>query len=101
MTTPSSVFFKPHWAFGDKSKLDDKAITGDPPLARVRRGANMVLTAGLRYSQNKVNSDYGRYLTDLSGQGRTAGQRPGHHSITGVFVDFDPAGLLLVTVRSA
>jgi iron complex outermembrane receptor protein len=70
MTTPSSVFFKSHWAFGDKSKLDDKAITGDLSWRpEFGEGAGMVLTGGLRYSENKVTSDYGRYLADYSQKG--------------------------------
>jgi TonB-dependent receptor len=92
MTTPSSVFFKSHWAFGDKSKLDDKAITGDLSWRpEFGEGANMVLTGGLRYSENKVTSDYGRYLNDLSGKGELPSSAQGTTD-HGVFVDWTPLG---------
>jgi TonB-dependent receptor len=92
MTTPSSVFFKSHWAFGDKSKLDDKAITGDLSYRpEFGEGANMVLTGGLRYSENKVDSDYGRYLADYSAKGELPASAQGTTD-HGVFVDWTPLG---------
>jgi hypothetical protein len=95
MTTPSSVFFKSHWAFGDKSKLDDKALTGDfkyrPSSAR---GANLVLSfGGLRYSENKIDSTYGRYLADYSAKGELPASAQGTTD-HGDLRRLDPAGLL-------
>lgn len=92
MTTPSSVFFKSHWAFGDKTELDDKAITGDLHYRpEFGEGANMLLSAGLRYSENKITSDYGRYLNDLSGKGELPASAQGTTD-HGVFVDWTPLG---------
>jgi TonB-dependent receptor len=92
MTTPSSVFFKSHWAFGDKTELENKALTGDLHYRpEFGEGANMLLSAGLRYSENKVTSDYGRYLNDLSGKGELPASAQGTTD-HGVFVDWTPLG---------
>ena len=92
MTTPSSVFFKSHWAFGDKSKLDDKALTADFKYKpEFGESSGLVLSFGGRYSENKVDSDYGRYLNDLSGKGELPASAQGTTD-HGVFVDWTPLG---------
>ncbi len=92
MSTPSSVFFKSHWAFGDKTKFDDKALTADftykPSFAEE---ANLVFSFGGRYSEKKIDSTYGRYLADLSGKGELAASTQGTTD-HGVFVDWTPLG---------
>lgn len=92
MTTPGSVFFKSHWAFGDKSKLDDKAITADLKFRpEFGENSNLMISFGGRYSENKVTSDYGRYLNDLSGKGELPASAQGATD-HGVFVDWTPLG---------
>ena len=92
MATPSSVFFKSHWAFGDKSKLDDKALTADFKLRpEFGEGSGLVLSFGGRYSENKVDSTYGRYLADYSAKGELPASAQGTTD-HGVFVDWTPLG---------
>ena len=92
MATPSSVFFKSHWAFGDKSKLDDKALTADfkyhPEFGET---GGLVLSFGGRYSENKVDSTYGRYLADYSQKGELPASAQGTTD-HGTFVDWTPLG---------
>jgi TonB-dependent receptor len=92
MTTPSSVFFKSHWAFGDQSKLDDKALTADfkwhPEFGE---HGGLVLSFGGRYSSKKVDSTYGRYLADYSAKGELPASAQGTTD-HGVFVDWTPLG---------
>lgn len=92
MSTPSSVFFKSHWAFGDKSKLDDKALTADfkyhPEFGET---GGLVLSFGGRYSENKVDSTYGRYLADYSSKGELPASAQGTTD-HGTFVDWTPLG---------
>ena len=92
MATPSSVFFKSHWAFGDKSKLDDKALTADFKYKpEFGEGSNLELSFGGRYSENKVDSTYGRYLADYSAKGELPASAQGTTD-HGVFVDWTPLG---------
>jgi TonB-dependent receptor len=92
MATPSSVFFKSHWAFGDKSKLDDKALTADFKYhPEFGEGGGLVLSFGGRYSENKVDSTYGRYLADYSAKGELPASAQGTTD-HGVFVDWTPLG---------
>jgi TonB-dependent receptor len=92
MATPSSVFFKSHWAFGDQSKLDDKALTADfkwhPEFGE---HGGLVLSFGGRYSSKKVDSTYGRYLADYSAKGELPASAQGTTD-HGVFVDWTPLG---------
>jgi TonB-dependent receptor len=92
MATPSSVFFKSHWAFGDKSKLDDKALTGDFKYKpEFGEGSDLVISFGGRYSSHKVDSTYGRYLADYSAKGELPASAQGTTD-HGVFVDWTPLG---------
>ncbi len=92
MATPSSVFFKSHWAFGDKSKLDDKALTADFKFRpEFGEGSGLILSFGGRYSENKVDSTYGRYLADYSAKGELPASAQGTTD-HGVFVDWTPLG---------
>ncbi|CAN5424661.1 TonB-dependent receptor [soil metagenome] len=92
MATPSSVFFKSHWAFGDKSKLDDKALTADFKYKpEFGESGGLVLSFGGRYSENKVDSTYGRYLADYSAKGELPASAQGTTD-HGVFVDWTPLG---------
>jgi TonB-dependent receptor len=92
MATPTSVFFKSHWAFGDKSQIDDTALTADfkwkPTFAEE---AHLVISFGGRYSDRKIDSDYGRYLADYSGKGELPATAQGTTD-HGVFVDWTPLG---------
>jgi len=92
MATPSSVFFKSHWAFGDKSEIKDTALTGDfkytPSFAEE---AGLVFSFGARYSDRKIDSTYGRYLADYSGKGELPASAQGT-TVGGTFVDWTPLG---------
>ncbi|WP_425998159.1 TonB-dependent receptor [Caulobacter sp. DWR1-3-2b1] len=92
MVTPSSVFYKSHWAFGDETTIDDTAVTGDfkykPSFAEE---ANLVFSFGARYSNREIDSTYGRYLADYSAKGELPASAQGTTD-HGVFVDWTPLG---------
>ncbi len=99
MTTPSSVYFKSHWAFGEATKTTDSALSADfkyhPGFA-----ADVVISFGARYSDNKIDSTFGRYLADYSAkgelpasaQGTTITSTDAGHVGETVFVDWTPYG---------
>jgi len=92
MVNPTSVFFKSHWAFGDKTQIDDTALTADfkykPSFAEE---ANLVFSFGARYSDREIDSTYGRYLADYSAKGELPATAQGTTD-HGVFVDWTPLG---------
>ncbi len=90
MTTPSSVFYKSHWAFGEATKATNSAISADfkyhAPFAEA-----LVLSFGARLSDNKIDSTFGRYLADYSAKGELPASSQGTTD-HGVFVDWSPYG---------
>lgn len=66
-SNPANGFFKSHWAFGDRSKVDGNSIRAD--LAYDAKGGDkgaITLSAGFRYGQRNVSFTSGRYLADYS-----------------------------------
>lgn len=67
-TTPTSVFAKSHWVFGEDTEIRNTSVRADfvyePDFATALR-----VSFGARYAERKVDSEYGRYLADYSGKG--------------------------------
>lgn len=92
MTTPTSVFFKSHWAFGEATKTTNGAVTADfkyrPGFAQNK---DLVISFGARYSDRKIDSTFGRYLADYSAKGELPASAQGT-TINGTFIDWTPYG---------
>ncbi len=69
-TTPSSVFAKSHWVFGEDTQIDNTSIRGDlkyrPEFGET---GSLVLSAGVRYAERKIDSEFWQLLADYSGKG--------------------------------
>lgn len=80
LTTPAMVFAKSHWAFGENTQIDNSAVSADfkwrPDFAQ---DAGLVLSFGIRFAERKVDSEYGRYLADLSGRGELPASAQGQY----------------------
>ena len=73
-TTPSSVFAKSHWVFGENTTIDNTAVRADFTLqAPDALDGLWVVRFGARYAERNVDSEYGRYLADYSGKGELNG----------------------------
>ena len=69
-TNPANGYFKSHWAFGDRSKVDGHSIKADFAYDVDNSDDNTItLSAGFRYGQRTVEFGSGRYLADYSGKG--------------------------------
>lgn len=69
-SNPAYGFFKSHWAFGDRSKIDGHSIRGDFAWdVDPSESGKITLSTGFRYGQRKVDFTSGRYLADYSGKG--------------------------------
>ncbi|MEO9599664.1 TonB-dependent receptor [Parasphingorhabdus sp.] len=69
-TNPANGYFKSHWAFGDRSKVDGHSIKADFAYDVDNSDDNTItLSAGFRYGQRTVEFASGRYLADYSGKG--------------------------------
>jgi iron complex outermembrane receptor protein len=77
-TTPSSVFAKSHWVFGERTGIDNTSARIDFKY-RPEFGENgdLVISAGARYAERKVDSDFLLLLADYSGKGELNGQALG------------------------
>lgn len=68
--TPTSVFAKSHWVFGEDTRIDNGAIRGDLKFRpEFGESGNLVLTAGARYAERKIDSEFWVLLADYSGKG--------------------------------
>ncbi len=66
-TNPAYGFFKSHWAFGDRSKVDGNSIRADFAYDADSGTTGMItVSGGFRYGQRNVNFTSGRYLADYS-----------------------------------
>ncbi len=66
-TNPAYGFFKSHWAFGDRSKVDGNSIRADFAYDADNSSTNTItLSGGFRYGQRNVEFTSGRYLADYS-----------------------------------
>lgn len=69
-TTPSSVFAKSHWVFGENTETENQSLRADfkyePDFGA---DAGLVLSFGGRLAKRTVDTTYGRYLADYSGKG--------------------------------
>lgn len=67
-TTPTSVFAKSHWVFGENTEIENASIRADfeytPDFADI-----LTISFGGRFAERTVDSEYGRYLADYSGKG--------------------------------
>lgn len=67
-TTPTSVFAKSHWVFGENTEIENGSLRADleysPDFAE-----GLTISFGARYAERTVDSEYGRYLADYSGKG--------------------------------
>ncbi|GIU67802.1 TonB-dependent receptor [Candidatus Phycosocius spiralis] len=73
-TTPTSVFAKSHWVFGENSSIENTAYRADFTLdAPDKLDGLWTVHFGLRTGTRKVDSEYGRYLADYSGKGELSG----------------------------
>jgi TonB-dependent receptor len=77
-TTPSSVFAKSHWVFGERTEIENTSVRADFKY-RPEFGENgdLVLSAGARYAERKVDSDFLLLLADYSGKGELNAQALG------------------------
>ncbi|MBI1682494.1 TonB-dependent receptor [Caulobacter hibisci] len=74
-TTPSSVFAKSHWVFGEDTQIDNTSIRGDLKFRpEFGESGNLVLTAGVRYAERKIDSEFWQLLADYSGKGELNGR---------------------------
>jgi TonB-dependent receptor len=73
-TTPSSVFSKSLWVFGERTKIENNSARIDfkyrPEFGET---GDLVLSAGARYAERKVDSDFLQLLADYSGKGELNG----------------------------
>lgn len=66
-SNPANGFFKSHWAFGDRSKVDGNSIRADFAYdANSSATGTVTLSGGFRYGQRNVGFTSGRYLADYS-----------------------------------
>ena len=66
-SNPANGFFKSHWAFGDRSKVDGNSIRADFAYdADSGASGTVTLSGGFRYGQRTVDFTSGRYLADYS-----------------------------------
>ena len=95
-TTPSSVFAKSHWVFGETTTIDNTAVRADFTLqAPDALDGLWVVRFGARYAERTVDSEYGRYLADYSGKGELSGINFGQNwTPLGYFQDGHPQKLL-------
>lgn len=67
-TTPSSVFAKSHWVFGENTEIENTSVRTDfeysPDYAD-----SLTISFGARYAERTVDSEYGRYLASYAGKG--------------------------------
>ena len=67
-TTPTSVFAKSHWVFGENTEIENGSLRADfeytPDFTE-----GLTISFGARYAERTVDSEYGRYLADYSGKG--------------------------------
>lgn len=79
-TTPSSVFAKSHWLFGENTDIENTAFSADFKYhPEFGESAGMVLSFGARLAERTIDSEYGRYLSDLSGKGDLPESRQGQY----------------------
>lgn len=92
MTDPTKVFYKSHWAFGEATNSTNSSVSADfkytPGFAQE---ASLVISFGARYSDNKIDSTFGRYLADYSNKGELPASAQGT-TINGTFIDWTPYG---------
>lgn len=66
-SNPANGYFKSHWAFGDRSKVDGNSLRADFAYDADSSKTNTItLSAGFRYGQRTVAFTSGRYLADYS-----------------------------------
>lgn len=93
-TNPNYGFFKSHWAFGDRSKIDGHSIRADFAYDVDNSDKNTItLSAGFRYGQRSVDFVSGRYLADYSGKGEIdATLIPAAQRVAGFSYNWTPFG---------
>ncbi len=70
LSNPAYATFKSNWAYANSTKQEQYAIKGDLSYdAPFLKDVGAVFTIGFRYSDRKVNQDFGRYLIDGGGAG--------------------------------
>jgi iron complex outermembrane recepter protein len=80
MTTPAMVFAKSHWAFGETTEINNSALTADFKWTpEFGADAGLVISFGARYADREVESNYGRYLADLSSRGELPASAQGQY----------------------
>ncbi|EGF91696.1 tonB-dependent receptor family protein [Asticcacaulis biprosthecium C19] len=79
-TNPAMVFAKSHWAFGEKTDIENTAVSADfkwrPDFAA---DAGLVVSFGARFAERTVDSEYGRYLADLTSRGELPASAQGKY----------------------
>ena len=68
--TPTSVFAKSHWVFGEATEIDTASLRADFKYRpEFGEATDMVVSFGGRYAVRTIDSEFGRYLADYSGKG--------------------------------
>lgn len=93
-TNPAYGFFKSHWAFGDRSKIDGHSMRADFEYDVDDSETNAImLSAGFRYGQRTVEFTSGRYLADYRGKGEMdATAIPASQRVPGYSYNWTPYG---------
>jgi TonB-dependent receptor len=74
-TTPSSVFAKSHWVFGERTNLDNTSVRADFKFRpEFGESGDLTISGGARYAERKVDSDFLLLLADYSGKGELNGR---------------------------
>jgi TonB-dependent receptor len=77
-TTPTSVFAKSHWVFGERTTIDNGSARIDFKYRpEFGESGDLVISAGARYAERKVDSDFLLLLADYSGKGELNGRNFG------------------------
>ena len=77
-TTPTSVFAKSHWVFGERTNIDNTSARVDFKYRpEFGESGDLVISAGARYAERKIDSDFLLLLADYSGKGELNGRNFG------------------------
>lgn len=69
-TTPTSVFAKSHWVFGETTQIENTALRADFKFRpEFGESGSLLISFGGRYAERDVDSEFGLYLADYSGKG--------------------------------
>ena len=79
-STPTSVFAKSHWVFGENTTIDNTAFRADFTLNAPDADDGLwAVRFGARSGTREVDSEFGLYLADYSGKGELNGRNFGQN----------------------